>query len=323
MTTLIHRYDLPQFEDIIFQGFNFTVPEETIQVIMNLTKQVGSPSYDKTPVFKKREHVSKNEEPSVNKKRRNKNMEIVNDADWEDLRSFQATKIETKTGIQKELDSIRALINKITDKNYTDLRDRIIGIIDAILETDENADLSVIGTNLFLIASSNRYYSKNYAELYTDLSKKYEFLKTYYEENLQQFVESFNTIEFVSPEENYDKFCEINKINEKRKSLATFYMNLMNNGVVSKEKMVEITRNLLASIVELISIENTKIRVEEMTENFAILFKPELFDGSVPCSPINGQSVCDTIKFLANCKTNQFKSLNNKIVFKFMDLIEM
>lgn len=328
------RYDLPQIENIIFQGFNYTVPEETMQIILNLTKQVGSPTYDKTPVFKKRENPMKGEPTassssitpvmvSNNKKRRNKNMEIINDADWEALRTFQTTKIDAKTGVEKDLDSIRALINKVTDKNYIEIRNKIMEIIDSVVSSNVEIDLTVIGSNLFMIASSNRYYSKIYAELYADLSNKYEFLKTYYKANLQQFVESFNFIEFVEPEENYDKFCEINKVNEKRKALAAFYMNLMNNGVVSKEAIVGIIRDLIAKVYELISIENHKNQVEEITENIAIMYKPELFNGLVNYKPINGISVNDTIELIANSKVKDYKSLTNKTLFKFMDLIDM
>jgi hypothetical protein len=346
-TTL--RYDLQEIENIIFQGFNYTVPEDTMKIISSLTMQVGSPNYDKTPVFKKRENMMKAEPSSGSstagagvgvssssggssgkKRRNNKSMEIMNDEDWENIRTFQTTKMDSKTGIEKEFDAIRALINKITDKNYTEIRNKIIDNIDNIVSsnvaaTNANAvELGIIGSNLFEIASSNRYYSKIYAELYVDLSAKYEFIKTLYEANLQQFIDSFNSIEFVEPDENYDKFCEINKINEKRKALAAFYMNLMNLGVVSKQTIIDITRNLIARIYDLISFENNKNQVDEITETIGIMYKSELFDDAdVEYDLIQGLTVNEIIAKIASSKVKDYKSLTNKTLFKFMDLIDM
>lgn len=327
-------YNLPQIENIIFEGFDYTVPEETMKIILNLTQQVGSPSYDKTPVFKKRDHVfgsvsgsgsasgsASGHEAQAPRVRKNKNVEM-NAAEWKEMCKFQTTQLEEKQGIDKELDSIRSFINKITDKNYTDIRNKIIQVIDNVIAANADVDLSFIGSNLFNIASSNRFYSKNYAELYADLLRKYKFLESYYQEKLEEFIKSFDHIEFVDPEENYDKFCEINKANEKRKALSMFYINLMHKAVVSKNAMANVIRDLIAKVVDLISMENKKIQVEEITENIAIMYKPELFEMRSICEDIYGLSVPETIEKIAKSNVSDYKSLTNKTIFKFMDLID-
>lgn len=331
MATKTLRYTLEQIENIVFAGFDYQVPDETMETISNLAMQVGSPTYDRTPVFKKRENPMKVEPTSAlnkengKKRKGNRAMEIVNDDDWDAIRNFQTTKIEVKSGIEADFDSIRAFINKMTDKNYSDMCNKIIEIITkAVAENSEN-DLSNIGTNIFEIASSNRYYSKIYADLYSDLSSKFEFIKSKYEENLKQFTELFNNIEYVDPNENYDRFCEINKINEKRKSLATFYINLMTNGVISKTEIMLITRNLLDKVYQFISMENKKNEVEELTETIAILYKKDLYDDDEgdEYQQIDGLTINEVIEKIANSKVKDYKSLTNKSLFKFMDLIDM
>jgi hypothetical protein len=333
MATKTFTYTLEQIEDIIFKGFDYEVPEEVMEKISTLAMEVGSPDYVRTPVFKKRENPMKVEPISVvsnnkeqgKKKRGNKAMEIVNDNDWDSIRTFQTTKIETKAGIDADFDSIRAFINKMTDKNYIDMRNKIVEVIEKIVAENCDSDLSGIGTNIFDIASSNRYYSKIYADLYADLSSKFEFIKSKYEENFKKFTELFENIEYVDPNENYDKFCEINKVNEKRKSLATFYINLMYCGVISKIEIMQITRNLLAKIYEYISMENKKNEVEELTETIALLYKKDLYkDEEVEeYEPIEGHTISEIIKLIANSKVKDYKSLTNKALFKFMDLIDM
>lgn len=332
MTTKTLRYTLEQIEDIVFKGFDYQLPDDVMEKISNLAMQVGSPDYIKTPVFKKRDNPMKVEPPvavvakdNFKKKRGNKGMEVLNDEDWDSLRTFQTTKLEVKTGIDADFDAIRALINKITDKNSNELRNKIIEIIEKLVNNNGESDLSNIGANIFDIASSNRYYSKIYADLYTDLSFKFEFIGTKYRENLQRFTELFNNIEYIDPNIDYDRFCEINKINEKRKSLAAFYMNLMYNGIISKDEIMTITRNLLAKIYDFISLENKKNEVEELTETIGLLYKKQLYedDKGENYEKIQGYTISEIVEKIANSKVKEYKSLTNKSLFKFMDLIDM
>ena len=154
MTTQTMKYTLTTIQDILFQGFDFKMPEETLKIISELALQVGSPDYVKTPVFQKRENPMK-VEPSkeVNngfKKgtRRNKAVEIISNEDWDTLRSFQTTKIEEKVGLDAQIDLIRALLNKITDKNYIDIRNKIIEVIDSIIEDTNIRILNIILTSI-------------------------------------------------------------------------------------------------------------------------------------------------------------------------------
>lgn len=331
MATVTLRYTLEEVEDIIFKGFDYQVPDDVIEKISNLAMHVGSPDYVKTPIFKKRENPMKIEPKETlpsnkdfsKKRKNNKGIEVLNDEDWDSIRTFQTTKIESKTGIDADFHLIRSYINKMTDKNYIDMTNKIIEIIEKLVSEISENELSGIGTNIFEIASSNRYYSKIYAELYTNLSSKFEFMKSKYEENFNRFTELFDNIEYVDPNENYDKFCEINKINEKRKSLATFYMNLMLTGVISREDIIKITRNLLEKIYTFILIENKKNEVEELTENIAILYKKDLYKDDDVYDLINGFTINEVVEKIANSKVKDYKSLTNKSLFKFMDLIDM
>jgi hypothetical protein len=325
------KYSLEDINSIIFQGFNYELPSHTLSIISEIALQVGAPDYVKTPVFQKRENPMKVEtsfaQKDLSKKRRgNKSMEVQDDADWESLRSFQATKIEEKVGIDAKMDILRTHLNKLSDKNYIDIRNKIVDVIDQLLDekiTTEN--LLRVGNFIFENASANRFHSKMYAELYSDLTTRYEIMKSIFEDNLENFTALFNTIEYVDSSEDYDKFCEINKVNEKRKSLAAFYVNLMNNGMIPKRKIMTITRNLMAQIYDYINIENKKNHVDELTENIFILYKKELYenDRGDDYEKISGFTIMEIIEKIAHSKVKDYKSLTNKTLFKFMDMIEM
>lgn len=327
-------YNLEKINEILYQGFEYSLPDETLKIISNLSSEVGSPDYIKTPVFQKRENPMK-VEPSIyakessnggNKKRRGKANEVVNDEDWDTLRTFQTTKIEEKTGTDTQIDNIRVSLNKMSDKNYIDMRNKIIDIIEnLIVDNITDEEMGRVSAIIFDIASTNRFYSKMYADLYSDLSSKYDAMRNTFENNFKKFIDLFNIIEYVDPKVNYDKFCEINKANEKRKSLASFYLNLMNNGIIDKNQIMVITRNLLEQVYRYISVDDKKNEVDELTETVAILYKKEIYenDDGDDYEQIEGFTIHEVIEKIAKSKVKDYKSLTNKALFKFMDLIDM
>ena len=331
------RYSLQDFTNITFDGFNVVLPEDTMRIINDLASQVGSPTYIKTPDFNKKEGDSMRNVASSNssinnssnmeseftgaykkKRRYNKAIEVVNDDDWETLRSFQTTKIEQKDGIGALVDQIRSALNKMSDKNYTEQHGRIMEILEQVENVDEN--ILHIGNAIFEIASNNRFYSKLYADLYCSLIDKYEVMNIIFETNFTLFMELFKTIEHVNPEDDYDLFCKVNKNNERRKSLSSFFVNLTLNKIISVPKLFQLTYDLLNQVNAFITQENKKNEVDEITENIAILYNKGLFEKSTECDYVEFIQV---IKNLAHSKAKTFPSLSNKSIFKFMDMIDM
>lgn len=331
-------YTLENINEILYQGFEYNLPDEILENISNLATQVGSPDYIKTPIFLKRENYMKvepnkelisnsKEITGFNKKnKRGKGQEIINDDDWETIRTVQPCKTEEKTNLDSKIDNIRSILNTLSDKNYIDKRNKIIDVIDKlILENITSQEMNRVSSIIFDIASTNRFYSKMYADLYSDLSCKYDIMKNTFESNFDNFVDLFNIIEYVDSKVNYDKFCEINKANEKRKALASFYLNLMFNKIIDKKQIMLITRNLLDKLYNFISQDDMKNEVDELGETIAILYKKEIYlqEHGSDYTKIEGYTITEIIEKIANAKVKDYKSLTNKTLFKFMDLVDM
>lgn len=328
------KYTLKDFTNVIFDGFDYALPEETIALISELSLEVGSPSYIKTPVFQKRDNPLKASAVSVpggfqvnsNKKRRgNKNMEVLNDDDWETLRTFQTTKIEQKVGLDAQIDLIRSHLNKMSDKSYIDMRNKIVDLLDQLItEGISREDMIRVSSSIFEIASTNRFFSKLYADLYSDLINKYDIMKEIFTNCFESFMELFNNVECGDADKDYDKFCKINKDNERRKSLSAFFVNLMKNDIITAHDLKSLLCNLMRQLVDFIKDENKKNIVDELTENIALLYNKSLFlDASEDTYFIEGGPILDSITKLANSKVKMYPSLSNKSIFKFMDMIEM
>jgi hypothetical protein len=142
-----------------------------------------------------------------------------------------------------------------------------------------------------------------------------------FQDNLNSFLEIFDNIDYCNADEDYDKFCKINKDNEKRKSLSSFFVNLTINGVITREKLVDLIHNLLNKVLIFINQDGKKNEVDEMIENIAILYNKEWHE--ICNFHINEESFMEIVNKLAHSKAKMYPSLSNKSRFKFMDMIEM
>ncbi len=343
------KYDLKQINDIACSGFKFEIPEDAYNMINYLSTQVGTAGLSST-IFVKTERdnneiaikdinnsfaISK-----IKKRRGNKGME-VNSEDWETIRTFQATKIEQKTGIDGDIDNIRLLLNKLTDKTYLDIREKMIEKLDKIcLEFESNIDSDSdsdryevyrkVGNIIYELSATNKFYSKIFAELFTELCGKYTWLMSLFNEKYLNIMEQYGDIQYIDSEKDYDGFCEMNKQNDKRRSITTFIKSLANNQFIKNKNVVIILKKLLVMVCNMINTPEKKNEVDELTENIAILFDKTIIENVINNDVnnidelyINGKTIIETINSLAKSKAKDHLSLSNKAIFKFMDLIEM
>ena len=336
------KYSLAQINSISFNGFEFNVPPETIDLITMLAKQVGSPSYIKTPTFHKRENITSNVNEDLfktNRKRkcnnRNEigNMNQISNNEWEGIKTIQNNKIETKTEFDTQIDTLRLSLNKLTDKTFLVMREKIITLLNTLLNQDEELcedNNNKLGFTIYDILSNNKFYSKIYSGLFTELITVYPHLKTILDNSFTSYLEQFHNLEFVDPNQDYDRFCELNKINEKRKSRTMFFLNLSFNGVIPLQSIGTLLQKLLQLVFNLIDIEDKKPEVDEITEHIAILFTNEFtsklentIDYESNNYNVNKHSFGEVITEFAKSKSKDYKSLSAKAIFKYMDLIEI
>jgi len=329
-TATMKRYTLEQFNVTSFNGFDYTIPKDSYDMINYLTNEVGCPSYVKTPVFHKKINTDTSSVGSLGSaknmkgKKRGKAMEISND-EWESIRNFQTTKLEEKSGIDYEIDQIRLHLNKMTDKTFVDMKNKMIVIINNLSLDEESKDK--ISKTIYEISSSNKFYSKIYAEVYSELVTNYEWLRPLFESKLNSFMDCFNNIEYCDPEKDYNKFCDMNKANEQRKAMTQFFVNLCKNNFIPSTTIAKYLQQLLMNVSTMINQNDKKNEVDELTENIAIMFDKEILENAEEEEDeeymIDDCSISEFITKLAKSKTKDYKSLSNKAIFKYMDLIDM
>ncbi len=328
------QYNITDYEKITNAGFICNLSQETLDIISKLSEQVGAPTYIKTPIFLKKESrdiggiggISGGGNGGNNgfKKMKNKPSEITDD-DWEAIRAFQTTQKHVSEGIEKNVETIRGYLNKITDANEEAMTKDIKTEISQLIEHDtSNENMTKIGHSIFNIASSNSFYSGLYARLFKTLMNEYDIFKKIFEDNFKEFMNLFDSIEFVDPKKNYDKFCEYTKTNDKRRAMSLFVVNLMINRIIDEGEIIEIISQLQALILSYLRKSEKSNEVEELTENLFIIVtksKSYLNNGETKDA---WEVIIKNIEFITMLKPKmkEYPSITNKTIFKHMDIFE-
>ena len=277
------------------------VSQKVIDTINNLAQLVGAPSYVKTPNFKEKNN-------GRNKK---------NKTDWALIRNFKVTKIEKKIeGIEYDMNVLREFLNKMTEKTYEENLKEIITKV----KTFDNKNLIIICKYIFEMASSNKFYSEMYANLYKTLINEFQEMKDECFNQLQRFLKTFEEIKYINPDENYDEFCDMNEKNEKRRAMSQFFTNLMKKNVIETEEIIKIILSLHEQIFKYLKEPDQKNIIEEIVENiFILLYKNKTCFESHP----EWEKIKNQIEIIINAKKSDYPSLTNKIIFSYLDIAEI
>lgn len=272
-----------------------------------------------------------------------RNQQIPN-SEWDTILSFQKTEMKKKEGIELSIDNIRSYLNKLTDKTYQTMLSNILKEIAGLFEackndtSDEHNTQTVmnrVASSIFTTASSNAFYSEIYARLFQDLMAKekepdhteYAVFRNVFENNLASFMSLFDSIEYCDPKKNYDKFCDINKANEKRKAMSLFIVNLMKIGIVDKLQVLALMKQIQELMYSNIRQEGKTNEVDELAENLFIMVKHAHAVLKDPAT--NDSEIVDLfhrrleqITEISKLKIKSKPSITNKTIFKHLDMLD-
>ena len=366
--TEILKYNISFIESLAWNNtFDNYIPQEILDKISKLSETVGSPSYIKTPTFNKsygKNDHNKRDNGSKYKNNGNNNNETIF---LKGNIPFKKTVFVKKDGLDKEIDTIRALLNKISEKNYDTIKESIhekmTSIVDFIRNEKEESstettkeesstdttkeesstdtdttkeesstdttkeessrdtgkEIKRLGNTIFNIATTNKFNSRVYAKLCKYLIGEFKFMNEIFLNSLHEYMNLFDTIEYVSPNIDYDKFCELNIVNEKRKAMSMFLTNLMIEDVVSIDKISEIIIQLHEKIITYLDIEDKSNNIEELSENNYIFITSGYWQLK---KHDKWETILNNITYLSKMKKNMHPSISHKVIFKNMDIID-
>lgn len=324
------KYNYEDFVNIMNDRFEYTLPDVVNETIKTLQTELDL-YLSSIPVTSVNDNEKQYKKPSqYNSGSQHKKYKMLQgkktvDDDWENIRKtivFKPTKIIEKEGIEKILNDIRVALNKISVKNYETQREAIIENINNIMNSEnENMDndMKLIVNSIFEIASNNKFLSELYADLYRDLCNIFPQFINIIDVFITQYKDSIKEINYVEPTDDYDKYCNYNKTNDKRKSLSLFIVNLMKKGLVSKELLIDMIFYLESLIFSYVDEVNKNNEIEEITENLFIMIttsKAECFMEE------KWNNIVENITLCSKFKVKDKKSISSRAIFKYMDILD-
>uniref|UniRef100_A0A6C0CP56 MIF4G domain-containing protein n=1 Tax=viral metagenome TaxID=1070528 RepID=A0A6C0CP56_9ZZZZ len=237
---------------------------------------------------------------------------------------------EKPEGLEKWLDNINIALNKLSSKNYDTQRDIIINNLRNSMDfsyssSEERSEhLKVIINSVFSTASSNRFHSKLYANIFQEiivLDKCFNDILTQY---LSAFSNGLKEIQYVNSIEDYEKYCYINRKNDIRKASTVFLVHLMTVGVVPILKILNTIVSIQTLVLEYIEQDNKVNEVEELSEIMYLFLK----EGKEKFEECKGEwiwkfMIKKNIETLSKYSKKDKKSLSSRAIFKYMDMIKL
>jgi hypothetical protein len=336
------NYTIADFENFIFDGIAYTLPSTILDIIKNLERELAftvdtsvststhnnTKKYDKshgtTNVNTKTTYSSYNNGKRYSQNKVQYNNKSVKDEDWEIIRNFKSTKIESKEGIEKMVNDIRLLLNKVSNKNYDTQIPVIMDSVKQFMETLQNNesatdDFAKLNKIIFDIIYTNKFFGELYAKLYYELIQ----LDSRFMDVLKDQIGKIKTVQdltYVDPNTDYDGYCNYTKSNDGKKSFIAFLIQINKYEPTIFDSIIELLDYYVNMSMEYVDIENRMNEIEEVTERiFLIITKSEqtLIDHSLWKTDILHKIIT-----LSQMKMKEHKSLSNRIIFRYMDIID-
>jgi len=297
MSQSLH-YNLNEFNSILFDNFQYKLQQSIYDTISDLSVKLGITTNPKKEDRNRKVRPNKTEET------------------WEHIKPFKPTVvIENKEGSMNE---IRICLNKISTKNYETNKNLIIDSMDSLVENP--VELEKIANTIFDIASTNKFFSEIYADLYKCLIEKFQVFRDVLNVFLFKFTDSMRNIKYVDQKDDYDTFCKYNKSNDYRKATSVFIVNLVKKNVLDKELLLKIVIEIQNILLEYIDIENKSNEVDEISENIFLMVTES--HSIMKMDELWKSQVMMTIQNLSKMKVKERKSLSSRAIFKYMDIMD-
>ena len=182
-----------------------------------------------------------------------------------------------KTQINKqkdELAEVYKILNKITDKSYDKLSDQIFTIIKNISNIEYQQEICA---KIFTIIASNSFYSEIYAKLYSQMIVLHESFAFAFNEEFQKYMKNFENIQYISSNEDYDKYCDYVKHINAIESMCTFFIKCMSYNICDANDIVSLILFLQQKLIDQTDDEEKIPENEAYINNIYLLIK-ECYD---------------------------------------------
>ena len=214
-------------------------------------------------------------------------------------------------------------ICEIMDVFFTEQRDNIISEDPNNATTESNENITNFCKKLLDLVSMDTFNSIVYSKLFKEWTRKYPI----FNKLLHDFITVFNyqiddDFHYIDSNVDYDGYCKYIKKNDQRKAISLFLVNLskQQEDVLSKSIIVDILNHFLDKSIEYVQIENKLNEVEEMSDNIYVILTN--IYSCISTLPEWNDFLLPKITNISQMKLKQYPSISNRVIFKYMDILD-
>ena len=291
-------YQLHDFINIK-NNYNISLHPDILNSVNNLVKLIEG--------LKENKNSEQNYEKSKRKKRVDNTL----------YPPIPKTIINKKFGIDKEIDIIRILLNKLTSTSYNNISQEIISKLNNFQNSFSDQDLIKLANNIFNILSNNSLFSNLSANLLKDLSN-YSFIINTIHDKINDFSKIFDDLEIIDFESlSFDEISKYNKKQDEYKSTSKLICNLVKNNTINVEILSGIINKFFDLFLNLVNGQNNLHNVEKISDIlFILILESYIYLKNLDC----WQKINNNINFICNLKISNNLSVSSRVIFKFMDI---
>ena len=309
-------YNLNDYNTIRLNDSNISLPDDVLSVYKTLVSNLNISTVTSTPSVR-------NDTDTHDRRggyRRNKNVKRNDLLSSGKVVEFKQRKVVDEGGPEKIMVTIRASLNKLTNKNYDSHRDIITTSLEELNDKYDDTYMETFTNHLFDIASKNKFYSEMYATLYKELEQIYPTLQERKSKFIEECIDNLDTIQYIDENADYEGFCKNNKMNDIRRAMNIFMINLFKKDICDISNIVKIMSIIQTKVLANRDVENTSYITEELTENLFIFVSESSKELRKHRDwETTRQFIIDQSKI----KAKDHVGLTSRITFKYMDMIDL
>lgn len=289
------RYTTTEVARIRKSNSKYELSDSVLNTIKSIVKEVGSPSYIKTPSFS-------------NKKKKNKN----------DTMTYIAVQKAEKA--RPILEDIQGILNKFSEKTFDKLKDQLLVLLEKSRDADENLNFATVTEKIYEVVSVQSYNVVLYGKLYSILIQLYPEFKELCCHEYNKYMEKFHSIKAVNADTDYEGFCKANKMNDQIRSISKFYVELLTHDILQIKDITQLISSLQMKLIEIGQHDTPN-------ENPCIEYSENIFILITGCydklkDDILWNDIYENVLKVRNTDKKVNKNISSKVVFKHMDILD-
>ena len=309
-------YNLNDYTNILLNNPNISLSDDVLSVYKTLVSNLNITTVTSTSSVR----TDTETRDRRGGYRRNKNTKRSDLLTSDKVVEFKQRPLVDEDGPEKLMITIKASLNKLTNKNYDSHRDIIITSLEELNDKYDDTYMETFTNHLFDIASKNKFYSEMYATLYKELEQIYPILQERKSKFIEECVENLDTIQYIDENTDYDGFCKNNKMNDIRRAMNIFMINLFKKDICDISNIMKIMSIIQTKVLTNRDVENTSYITEELTENLFIFVSESSKELRKHRDwETTRQFIIDHSKI----KAKDHVGLTSRIIFKYMDMVDL